>query len=158
MPPVSIGPAINSSAGVAAVVAALDLKLVRLLRGAMNAGGTGAATPLGPAPNPLLSRQRPVVDPEPRFNPRPVIHPTPKFLPRPVHRPEPRFVPRVEEGKPPVVVVVVEPPEGKTKCPIQAPWEIRPWEAPPEPTVEVKRVVRPPDVVHNKGTLIDLFC
>lgn len=146
---------------IAAVVAALDLKLVRLLRDAMNntPGGAAPAGLVGPA---ATFEGRRTAGPEPRIAPRPVVHPTPRFEPRPVIHPEPR----VDSPVYPCVVVEVrvDPPE--SKCPIEPPWRLLPWEsaaAPAQaeslaqPAHRVKPRIRQPDIV-GKGVLIDLFC
>ena len=139
---------------VAAVVAALDLKLVRLVRRAMNATDAGRATPLGPAPNPILQRRH--IDPEPKFEPRPHIHPTPHFEPRPVHHPAPVFRPRAVLPSPPPY----EPPPCDP-CPkrhvIQPPWAVLAWEIPIQPPQPVKVHIVRPDTI-SKGSLIDFFC
>jgi hypothetical protein len=146
---------------IAGVVAALDLKLVRLVRGAMNNG------PGGPAPAGLVGpaatfEGRRTIEPEPRIAPRPVIHPTPRFEPRPVIRPEPR----VDAPNCPCIVVEVVVDPCETKSPIEPPWRVLPWETAIEPADaesltqpahRVKPPIRWPDIV-GKGALIDLFC
>ena len=138
---------------VGAIVAKLDLQLVRLLRGAMNATDVGRAHPLGPAPNPP-PRFR-TVDPEPVFEPRPRIRPTPRFEPRPVHRPAPSF--RAPAPLPPPTC---EPPPCDP-CPrkyvIQPPWAVLAWETPIPPEHPVKVNIIRPDTI-SKGSLIDFFC
>ena len=136
---------------VSLIVAALDLQLVRLLRGAM-AGSAKAgcrATPLGPAPGHLHPDARPTVEPAPRFEPRPVVHPTPRFEPRPVIHPKPAEAPQagppLNPEKPRPLPVVFEPP-----------WKVLPWEIPAEPAPKVKLIVHRPDV-KTKGTMLDVF-
>jgi hypothetical protein len=144
---VSIG-----AADVGLIVAALDLQLVRLVRGAM-AGGAGGApvSGLGPAPNPALLHARRRVEPEPRFEPRPVIHPTPRFEPRPVIHAAPRV--ELQPCEPPHEPEVPV----RAKSPIEPPWKVLPWEHPPEqPAPRVKLAIYRPDVV-SKGSLIDFF-
>ena len=140
------------AANVGLIVAALDLNLVRLVRGAMADNPNGSpVSGLGPAPNPTLLHARRRVEPEPRFEPRPVIHPTPRFEPRPVIRPEPR-----------VELLPCEPPHEpempvRSKSPIEPPWKVLPWEQPPEPPApKVKLAIYQSDVV-SKGSLIDFF-
>ena len=140
------------------LVAALDLKLVRLLRAAMNAAdGRGACRPgqlIHPEPR-FEPRRR--IHPEPKFEPRPHIHPEPRFEPRPVHR-------RCEAPPPPCCPPATPADAAATKSstsPIQPPWKVLPWEehftplsAPPVRTVKV--FAGGPDVC-RKGNLIDLF-
>ena len=146
---------------IAAVVAALDLKLVRLLRDAMNnrPGGAAPAGLVGPA---ATIEPRRVIEPEPRIEPRRVIHPTPRFEPRPVIRPGPR----IDDPACVIVEVVVVDPPDNSKCPIEPPWRVLPWEVDgagrgggefAQPAQRVKPRTRPPDIV-SKGSLIDFFC
>jgi len=137
------------------LVAALDLKLVQLVRQAMRAADQhrGGSLPLGPAPSP---EPRPRIHPEAQFDPRRVIHPTPRFEPRPVIHPEPRFEQerlacdrRADTRE---VVVHTSPAE----LPLQPPWKTIPWENPAPPAPKIK-VARPhPDIIH-KGLLLDFF-
>jgi hypothetical protein len=132
-------------------IAALDLKLVRLLREAIRnadlAGGKVGplGTVIAPQPGPRF-----VVDPTPRFEPGPVHHPEPRFEPRPVIHPQPR-----EEAAP-----VAAPADSRPSCrrepALPAPWRQPVWktELPPAPKVKVH--LHRTDV-HNKGSLIDLF-
>jgi hypothetical protein len=138
---------------VAALTAALDLKLVRLLRGAMNTTDAGRAHPLGPAPNPPPQLRR--VDPEPVFEPRPHIHPTPYFEPRLVHRPAPSFRTPAPLPPPPREPPPCEP-CGKKHL-IQPPWAVLAWETPIQPEQPVKVHIVRPDTI-SKGSLIDFFC
>jgi hypothetical protein len=135
----------------ALLVAASDLKVVRLLRAAM---GTGIcrATPLGPAPNPRFDgfEPRPKIDPTPRIEPRRVIHPTPRFEPRPVLHPRPRVEPLP-------ITAPVEPEQPiRVRSPIEPPWKQLPWETPVAPRPQIKLIVRQPDTV-SKGMLLDMF-
>ena len=143
-----------SAADVGLIVAALDLKLVRLVRGAMapNPNGKPVAF-IGPAPTNARFLPRPVVHPTPRFEPRPVIHPTPRFEPRLVIHPRPRVEPLPCACEPP------HEPEmpARSKSPIEPPWKVLPWEQPPgQPAPKVKLAIYRPDVV-SKGSLIDFF-
>jgi hypothetical protein len=136
-------------------VAALDLKLVRLLREAIRAADLagGKTGPLGTvlAPQPDLL-PRPVIHPTPRFEPRPVIHPTPRFEPRPVIHPQPR----IEDTPAPA------PADCPHQCPSPAaatlppPWRVPVWKTELPPAIKVKVHLHRTDV-HNKGSLIDLF-
>ena len=136
---------------VAAVVAALDLKLVRLLRAAMNTTDAGRAHPLCPAPNPPPRH----VDPEPVFEPRPHVHPTPHFEPRLVHRPAPSF--RAPAPLPPPTFEPVPCEPCPKKNVIQPPWAILAWEIPIQSPQPVKVHIIRPDTI-SKGSLIDFFC
>ena len=139
-------------ATISAIVATLDLKLVRLIRAAMQDDRKHAVTPLGPAPQDILPRKR--IEPEPRIEPRQHIHPTPYFEPRPVYHPTPRYGPRECPCPPPCDPL---PKDDTGHCRIQPPWKVRPWEAPMPMKREVKVVVVRPDIV-SKGSLIDFFC
>jgi hypothetical protein len=148
---------LDSINSINAVVAALDLQLVRLLRKAMSPGGNGSVAGIGPAPSSIAPRAG--SQPEPRIAPRPVIHPEPRFAPRAVHHPEPRFEPaNTRCGGPIAVIVETAEPAGKTKSPIEPPWKVLPWETPLPPRPEIKLRVQPPDKIISKGSLIDLFC
>jgi len=127
------------------LLAAMDLKLVQLLRGAMNAGG-GARGIVHPTPR---IEPRPVHHPDPRIEPRKTITPTPRFELRRVHRPEPKFesyqslAPEQPKGSPCSKVL---PP----------PWKQPLTTLPVEPRPVVKKVEFAPDIV-SKGSLIDFF-
>jgi hypothetical protein len=142
---VGIGPHI------AAVTAALDLHVVRLLRAAMASADKGACG--GPAglrvhPQPRID-PRPVIHPTPRINPRPVVHPTPRIEGRLVHRPT--------NIEPPAPVAPIECETPRiTQSPIQPPWKVLPWNQLPPPKPPLKVCVKPPDVVRT-GTIFDAF-
>lgn len=128
------------------MLAAMDLKLVQLLRGAMNAGGPGSRGLIHPTPR---INPRPVHHPDPRIEPRKTITPTPRFEPRPVHHPEPRFEAYqciAPEPPPPSPCSKVLPP----------PWKQPIIDQPPEPRPIIKKVEFAPDIV-SKGSLIDFF-
>jgi hypothetical protein len=127
-------------APVGLIVASLDLKLVRLLRGAMNAGCHPCGD-IGP-------RRR--HEPEPRFEPRKVFHPTPRFEPRKTIHVEPRVV----ETPSPAPAEPEQP--TRLESPLQPPWKVAVWKCPIQPTPQIKVVVHRPDVV-TKGSLIDFF-
>lgn len=143
----------------ALVVAALDLKLVQDLRGAMRAadiasGRPQPVSPLGPAPTPPPDR----FDREPAFALRPVYHPEPRYEPRPVIHPTPRI-----EFQPPIKVpaeVEVLPPvcssKAEVECPLAPPWRQPIWETPTAVPPKVKIVLHRTDII-NKGSLIDFF-
>ena len=150
---------IESSVGL--VVAALDLKLVRLVRAAMQNGvGGGSAGGAG------LVRPQPVVEPRRR------IEPEPQFEPRPRVRPEPMFEPRAKLfGAVPslgcrdacVPTTPTEPVEKATHSPspIEPPWKVRPWEemrdAAVAPPVRKIKVIQVRPDIQCKGSVIDLF-
>lgn len=137
------------------LVAMMDLKLVQLLRGAMNAADAGAgkcasAHPLGPDPNCAHIGPRPQVHPTPHFNPRPVIQPAARFEPRPVIHPKP-----IEA--PPAVCPPVLPEVPHVKqFHRQAPWQVLPWERSPQPIIQVKVHKPEPDIV-RKGSLLNIL-
>jgi hypothetical protein len=135
----------------ALLVAAADLKVVRLLRAAMNGCGC-RVTALGPAPNLRCDRFEPRlrVHPTPRFEPRPVIHPTPRFEARFTIHPRPNIADQP-------LAAPVEPEQPiRFHSPIQAPWKVLPWETPILPQAKIKRIVQRPDIV-SKGLLLDMF-
>jgi len=132
------------------LVAALDLKLVQLLRGAMRAADA-AANPQGlPIVRADVFRAREVVHPEPRFEPRLVAHPTPRFLPRPAIHP----TPRLDLGFSPIPAN----PECPPRCchALPPPWRMPVWNMPIPPRPTIKRIVHLTDL-HHKGSLLDLF-
>ena len=138
------------------LVAALDLKLVQLVRGAMRAadaqGGPGADRLIVPTP---------VIEPRRRFHPGAAIEP------RPHVRPEPRIEPRatvrpdnIEAARCQPTVEVAPADKKSSASPIQPPWKVLPWETPPaersRPVHKVKVVIGPPDMC-SRGNVIDLF-
>jgi hypothetical protein len=139
-----------------AVVAALQLKEVQLLRAAMRAADRQSkpgSLPFSPAGSP---EPRPHIHPEPRFDPRPVIHPTPRFEPRPVIHPTPRIEAERRScgcASAPQEVVVDKTP---TELPLKAPWQTVPWAVAPQPAPKVKLAPRHPDTP-PKGVLLDFF-
>ena len=148
---------LESSVGL--VVAALDLKLVRLVRAAMQ-GGAGPAGGLGGTVHPA-----PVIEPRRRIEPDPVIEP------RPHVRPEPEFTPRQRLGGGGLrcdcyqqsAPTSAEPVEkvSRSTSPIEPPWKVLPWELPLDshrvrPLRKIK-VIQPPPDMQCKGSLIDLF-
>jgi hypothetical protein len=141
------------------LVAAADLKLVRLLRDAIRTadlssrpgGGGGSPSPIGTMPQAASFTGRPIVHPTPRFEPRPVIHPTPRFEPRPVIHPTPREVPPVP---PPCDGALLRP--IKRHSPLDPPWKMPVHELPLPRKLKLKVVLHRTDCVH-KGSLIDLF-
>jgi hypothetical protein len=147
-------PRVGVEATASLVVAALDLKLVQLLRDAIRTAdisggklGRRGALPVI-AEDRFLARR--VIDPEPRFEPRPVIHPTPRFEPRPVIHPTVRVEPNVS----------IAPPEhcAPKPCPgpLPPPWRQPIWEI-PVPLRPVLKLVRYRPDMRHKGSLIDVF-
>ena len=147
---------IESSVGL--VVAALDLKLVRLVRAAMQSGG-------GPGDQKTIHPQ-PVIEPRKRHHPDPVIEPRPHIRPEPVF--EPRVRPGIGEstwcrpqaGAP---IAPAEPVEkaSHSTSPIEPPWKVLPWERHDDsdrvrPVRKIKVIQARPDI-QCTGTVIDLF-
>lgn len=139
---------------IAAVVAALDLKLVRLIRDAM-ADGPGPGGIAGVhQPDPTIE-PRHSVTPEPDIAPRRTVHPEPRFEPRAVIHPDPEV-----EPVPPLYAGPCESERaGRANSPVEPPWAVLPWEqplpvtAPPPSRVKAARVR--PDIA--KGRLIDVM-
>ena len=138
------------------LVAALDLKLVQLVRGAMRAADAQGHPGAGDlfVPSPVIEPRR-RFHPEPAIEPRRHIRPEPRIEPRPVHRPDDASPSRCAP------VVVVAPADTKSSgSPIQPPWKVLPWETPPaerpRPVHKVKVVIGPPDM-SSTGNVIDLF-
>jgi hypothetical protein len=142
---------VGLTAQAALLEAASDLKVVRLLRAAMNSD-EGRVSPLGPAPNNRGDRFEPRrrIEPTPRIEPRKVIHPTPRFEPRFTIHPLPRI-----EPLPSLAPIEPEQPV-RIKSPIEPPWKVQLWELPIPPPPKIKPVVHRPDIV-SKGLLLDLF-
>lgn len=135
------------------LVAAMDLRVVQLLRDAIRTADTSGHAPGGlPFTSTPAARfePRPVVHPTPRFAPRPVIHPTLQFAPRPVVHPAPQYQTNdVGPGTP------EKPP--RLHLPFEPVWkQLPPVRHPAQSSAKIKVVRRPPDIVH-KGSLLDLF-
>jgi len=130
-------------------VAALDLKLVQLVRGAMRAADAASCRSGLPLIRGEFAIPRLVIHPRPRFDPRPVIHPTPRFLARPILHPTPRID---------AVSLVPADPEQAPRCShgLPPPWKMPLWNVPIPPKPTIKRIVRRTDL-HHKGSLLDLF-
>src|SRR5690554_5084706 len=133
-------PGVGIGSTTSLLLASMDLKLVQLLRSAMNNGG--AAGPGGVGPVPTI-QPRPVHTPEPRIEPRRVIDPTPHFAPRKVHHPEPRF--EAPECPPPAP----DPGPRCTRPVLPPPWKTVPLEQPVEPRPVIKQVRYQVDIVHK---------
>jgi len=137
------------------LAAALDLKVVQLVRQAIRAADAQARPNGLPGPAPG-AQPRPVIHPTPRFDPRPVIHPSPRFDPRPVLHPQSSIeqdrlaCDRCLNGN---EVVVYKSP---TEQPLQLPWKSAPWENRTPPAPKIKLARPHPDIIH-KGTLLDFF-
>jgi hypothetical protein len=151
----------NEADNAALLVAALDLNLVQLLRGAMRAadiavGRPQAVSELGPAPTPPPDR----FDREPLFEPRRVYHPEPRFAPRPADVATEAAAGTNENTTPPSQVevfctcCVTAKPE--VESPLAPPWRQPIWTTPISPAPRVKIVKIQPDII-NKGSLIDFF-
>lgn len=131
------------------LVAALDLNLVRLVRGAMNGGSPSAIGMVRPQPR---FESRLVAEPTPRFEPRHVVHPTPRFEPRPVIHPASRVEPQAPAPVDPGAYVSNRPSVG----PLDPPWKSLPCVTPSAPPPIVKLALYQVDI-QNKGSLLDLF-
>lgn len=141
------------------IVATMDLELVRLIRGAIRAadlaGGKVGALGLPLSRNGAgvlnavaLPRDR--FEPAPRFEPRKTIHPTPRFEPRPVYHDRIDIDVTPSDISSPLVHSV-------NRSPLPAPWQMPVWNLPVQPAPKVKVHIHRTDV-HNKGSLLDLFC
>jgi hypothetical protein len=126
------------------IVATLDLQTVRLIRDAMARTELAADVAL----DRLCFLDRPVIWPEPLFEPRVVIEPTPRFEPRPVIYPRPRVAP---EPVPAPTAAVVE-----RKPALEPPWSVAPWKMPIQPAPKIKINIHRTDVI-SKGSLLDFF-
>lgn len=140
-------------AAINAIIAKLDLDVVRGLRAALNDDAKLALAAHALREARFEPRVR--IEPEPVIEPRVRFHPTPHFEPRAVIYPRPRVAPLTDACPP------CPPPPSEDaadgKCRIEPPWKVRPWEAPLPIKREVKVVQVRPDVV-SKGSLIDFFC
>ena len=148
---------VSIDARVDLVVAALDLKVVRLVRDAIRTADLSAGGVPGPLGTVVFrnAAARARVIPEPRFEPRVVYHPQPRFEPRQTIHPQATYAPAPLIEQPPTVLCEPEQPV-RNRCPIQPPWRVLPWEIPAQPAPKVKVVVVRPDIV-SKGSLIDFF-
>ncbi|HEX4123604.1 MAG TPA: hypothetical protein VHY37_02695 [Tepidisphaeraceae bacterium] len=138
------------------VVAALELKEVQLVRGAIRQADEEAGPqhrfldsdsycPSGPckACSPCYE--------SPEVLPARVYHPTPRYEPRPVLHPTVRLEMERTVEPPPAPV---EPPMRGEPGPIQPPWRSSPW--PLQPVRLVKVIVQRPEMM-NTGGVIDCF-
>ena len=138
------------------VVAALDLKLVQLLRGAMRAADLGAAASKG------VDRITPaaVYEPARHVHLTPVIEPREHIRAAPCREPAKVVVTRSEQPR--LALAISECRSGceaaapPAKSPVEPPWKVLPWRQPPKMVVNVKWVKVQPDII-NKGSLIDCF-
>ena len=137
-------------------VAALDLKEVQLLRGAIRAADIEA----GPqhrfldsdhyCPSSAARECSPYYR-SPVYLPRPVLHPTPRYEPRPVLHPTVRLeMRRCEEPAP----VSIQPPVHSEPNPIQPPWKVLPSPILP---VRLVKVVQLTPEIKDTGRVIDCF-
>src|SRR3954468_14883797 len=115
------------------VVAAMDLEVVRLLRGAIRAtdlSAGGQKGPLGTIVSPLRCR-RDRFCPDPTIEPRRRIQPTPRYEPRRVIHPTPRVAPDAACPRgplPPCPPVPVCKTAGEG--PLPPPWRMPAWKIP----------------------------
>jgi hypothetical protein len=143
---------------VALLVAALDLKLVQLIRDAIRVTDIAGAkyhdgAGLGPAAT---------------FEPRRHLTPEPEYLPRRHIEPAPTFEPRksIATCPPCHPAPAITPPPPPCECPpasshpkstfLLPPWKQLPWQNPPQPALKVKVIKLMPDIV-RKGSLVDFF-
>jgi hypothetical protein len=135
---------------IALLTAALDLQLVRLIRGAM-AGPAGADCSKEPK-----YEQRQVIHPEPKYEERRVITPDPVYKRPQVITPDPKYVPAPLIGE--------APQSDAGHChtyKVEAPWKVLPWEkAPPSEPVQnaprVKVVKVQPDMA-RRGAVLNIL-
>lgn len=146
---------VNAGASISLITAALDLSVVRLIRGAISANLVGKTGPLGTVVRPVKSGQvatRFVHHPDPRIEPRRSVTPTPTIEPRQTIHPTPTMAP--------VGVSSATPPPGDTTSRgdpvLPPPWMLPHWQMPLPPTPIVKLSLHRPDTRH-KGTLLDRF-
>jgi hypothetical protein len=136
---------------IALLVAALDLQLVRLVRGAM-ADGAPAESGIRAVDRAEIS-PRFSIEPEPDIQPRRSISPEPEIEPRLVMHPDPAI-----ERTPTLYAGPTEPEHHRDdRNPIQAPWEVLPWEQPLPVVNEVHivKVLRYRPDRFRRGVLID---
>jgi hypothetical protein len=133
------------------ITAAMDLKLIRLLRGAMQPKLPHAPGAHGvPGPAPTLPG-RPTHQASPALLPPTVVQPPPLLRPPPIifFRPIFKEIP-LECATPPHA--------GPTShtMPLQPPWKSLPWKSPLPPPPLIKVVQHRPDII-SKGSLIDFY-
>ena len=130
------------------LVAALDLKLVQDIRGAIRkADATGAKTA---SHEPVATYEpRRTIHPEPVYQARRVIHPMPHIDTRHVEhltKINPDSIPATSESKP----------VHHAKSPLDPPWKTLPWKNPPRPGHIVKVFQYRPDMP-SSGSILDCF-
>lgn len=132
------------------LTATLDLKLIQMLRQAMQPVNQGCGRlPFASTPA-AVYQPRQHLHPTPAIQPRQVIHPTPRIAMRKVIQPSPQLNP----GNPPPAL---QPTSGKPFSPIPPVWKkLPPVHHNPVAAPKIKVVHRPPDIIH-KGSLIDFF-
>jgi hypothetical protein len=146
---------VSYSTTAALFVAALDLKEVQLLRGAIRVADEeagpqhrfldddsytpSAVRPCSPCYGPSVTLPRQVFHPTPRYEPRPVLHPTVRLEMRRTMEPAP---------------VPIQPPVHNEPNPIQPPWKVLPSPILP---VRLVKVVQVQPENNNTGRVIDCF-
>jgi hypothetical protein len=138
------------------IIASSELKVVSLLRDAINAGlpKTGPLGTIPPGANPHTPRPHLKFsnDPQPRVGAPTVLRPQDRFEPRTVIHPEPTI-----ESLPPQYATCPEAGASKPSTnPIQPPWKTLPWPRQDVAVIEPKVIRQTVDLIH-KGTLLDLF-
>ena len=133
------------------LVAALDLKLVKLIRGAIRHADAAGAKTASREPAATYEPRR-VVHPEPVYRERRVIHPTPRI--------EIRRVEHLSKTCPNVIpacpAISTPEPAHHTKSPLDPPWKTLPWKNPPKPGHIVKVFQHRPDMP-SSGSILDCF-
>lgn len=140
------------ASNVQALVAALDLKLVRLIRDAID--HTDAELLRFDRCDLIDQRRR--FEPEPEIEPRKTIQPSPEMIPGDVYQASPRIEPLPAVFAPPVESAAT----CRTKSPIEPPWKVVPWSAkfPPEPSPAPVKPRPPRPDLAVRGRLIDAIC
>ncbi|HRK30731.1 MAG TPA: hypothetical protein PLD59_06600 [Tepidisphaeraceae bacterium] len=144
-----VSPALPSN--ISLLVAAIDLQVVRLIRGAMADGGPSAGCGDGDC---ARIGPRRSVTPEPEIHPRFAITPEPEIEPRIVVHPDPAI-----ERTPTLYAGPTEPEHRRDlPNPIQPPWAVLPWEQPlpPPPATEVVKLIRYRPDRFRRGVLVDV--
>jgi len=139
-------------ANLSLLVAAIDLQVVRLIRGAIADDGPMSVRGVDRADiSPRVS-----ITPEPDIEPRRTITPEPFIEGRPVYHPDPAIEP--------LPTLYAGPAQPEHACrhanPIEPPWKVLPWEQPlpPAERQQVVKVLRyRPDRL-RRGVMVDVIC
>lgn len=143
-----------SSSAINLITSLSDLRVVRLIRGAIAQDPQGVPGPLGTVVRPRVAQEGGLagIEPAPRILPRDTIEPAPHIEPRRVIRPTPRVIESTIHLPP------MCPTSGKSgdSNVLPPPWKQPVWEIPIPPPAPIKLTQYHPDIRH-KGTLIDNF-